>query len=234
MLPVAFDINKHVNILVRILKEIYSDDRFNTFLGFKGGTAAMLFYKLDRGSVDLDFDLLDERNEDLIMTEMPKLLSNFGKLIEATKKKNTLFFLLDYGYGIRKVKVEISKRKSLSRFEVKNYLGISMLVMNLEDAVSNKLCALIKRSHFASRDMYDLNFFLNQDIPLNKEIVRDITGMTLSEAYKRAADMVNKISESKILDGLGELIDRNKKVLVKKNLKSELLFNLQLYIKKEG
>ena len=50
---------EHKNILVRIVKDIYTDNTLGPLLGFKGGTAAMLLYELDRFSVDLDFDLLD-------------------------------------------------------------------------------------------------------------------------------------------------------------------------------
>ena len=50
----------HKNVLVQILLAIYSDTTISPYLGFKGGTAAYLFYNLERFSVDLDFDLLDE------------------------------------------------------------------------------------------------------------------------------------------------------------------------------
>jgi len=56
----SLDIATHNNLLVQILKDIYSDTDISPFLGFKGGTAAYLFYDLPRFSVDLDFDLLDE------------------------------------------------------------------------------------------------------------------------------------------------------------------------------
>ena len=52
------DINKHKFFLVSILKDIYSDIELANSLGFKGGTAQMLFYDLPRFSVDLDFNLL--------------------------------------------------------------------------------------------------------------------------------------------------------------------------------
>ena len=45
---------KHKNILLQILKDIYTDTSIAPFLGFKGGTAALLFYDLPRNSVDLD------------------------------------------------------------------------------------------------------------------------------------------------------------------------------------
>lgn len=53
-----FDINRHKFFMVQLLKEIYSDPELATCLGFKGGTALMLFYDLPRFSTDLDFDLL--------------------------------------------------------------------------------------------------------------------------------------------------------------------------------
>jgi len=37
---------KHKNILLQILKDIYSDTSISPHLGFKGGTAAHLFYGL--------------------------------------------------------------------------------------------------------------------------------------------------------------------------------------------
>ena len=51
------NISTHKTVLFQILKDIYSDSLVAPFLGFKGGTAAVMFYGLDRFSVDLDFDL---------------------------------------------------------------------------------------------------------------------------------------------------------------------------------
>ena len=48
----------HKNIQLQILKEIYTDTTIAPLLGFKGGTAALMFHDLNRFSVDLDFDLL--------------------------------------------------------------------------------------------------------------------------------------------------------------------------------
>ena len=55
----ALNITTHRNLLLKILKDIYSDTALGPVLGFKGGTAAYFFYDLPRFSVDLDFDLLD-------------------------------------------------------------------------------------------------------------------------------------------------------------------------------
>ena len=80
----------HRTILIQILKKIYSSPILGPNLGFKGGTAAMLFYGLPRFSVDLDFDLLNPDLEDKILVEMPKMLQKLGDVREAAKKKYTL------------------------------------------------------------------------------------------------------------------------------------------------
>ena len=54
----TLDIATHKTLLFQILKDIYLDTSISPYIGFKGGTAALMFYGLDRFSVDLDFDLL--------------------------------------------------------------------------------------------------------------------------------------------------------------------------------
>ena len=62
----TIDIATHRTILFQILKDVYTDTSIAPYLGFKGGTAAFMFYGLDRFSVDLDFDLLDESREEIM------------------------------------------------------------------------------------------------------------------------------------------------------------------------
>lgn len=40
----TLDYSKHKSILLQILKDIYQDSLLANNLGFKGGTAALLFY----------------------------------------------------------------------------------------------------------------------------------------------------------------------------------------------
>ncbi|MDD4358771.1 MAG: nucleotidyl transferase AbiEii/AbiGii toxin family protein [Candidatus Pacebacteria bacterium] len=71
------NIEKHRNILIKILKNIYTDNSVGPILGFKGGTAALLFYNLNRFSVDLDFDLLDPEKEDFVFEKISKIISKY-------------------------------------------------------------------------------------------------------------------------------------------------------------
>ncbi|MBU1126911.1 nucleotidyl transferase AbiEii/AbiGii toxin family protein [Patescibacteria group bacterium] len=220
---------KHKFILINILKEIYSDSDLRYVLGFKGGTAALLFYDLPRLSVDLDFDLLDVEKLPIILEKMKKLLSEFGNMNEVREKRYTLFFLLSYGKGERKVKVEISKRKTISSFELKNYLGIPILVMKKEDMIAGKLSALITRKKLASRDLFDLLFFLKQGWKINEEIVKEKTDLSLTRALNKTIKIVGKVPSNKILNGMGELLEENQKQSTRETLKDDLIFQIRLY-----
>lgn len=225
-------INKalHHNNFISVLKEIYSDPEIRTALGFKGGTAAMLFYELPRFSVDLDFDLLDEGKKEIVFQKLKNILSKFGNVSDASEKKHTLLYILHYQKNERILKVEISKRTTRGSFEVKNYLGISMLVMKQPEMTAGKLSALITRKKFASRDMFDLWFFLKENWSIDEDIVREKTDFPLGEALDKAIAIVQAVTQNQLLEGLGELLqDEKQKTWVRTKLKDELIFCLRLY-----
>jgi len=70
--------------------------------------------------------------------------------------------VLNYGYGERMLKVEISNRQWNDRYEIKNLLGIEMKVMDAPHMFAHKLCTLLDRSEVASRDIFDSWFFLQR------------------------------------------------------------------------
>lgn len=224
------NIDLHKTTLIKILKEIYSDPNLRTSLGFKGGTAALLFYDLPRFSVDIDFDLLDSDKKEVIFERLKKILPQFGILKQAVDKKFTLFFLLSYQDGERVLKVEISKRAESSKFETKNYLGIPMLVMVKEDLIASKLSALLTRNRFAARDLFDLWFFLKNNWSINEQVVKEKTGLTLKVALNKAEKRVSEVKKTNLLSGLGDLLDHKQKAFVKEKLQDELVFLLKLTI----
>src|SRR3989338_1045621 len=118
----------HKNVLIKILKNIYSDSTIGSILGFKGGTAACLFYELDRFSVDLDFDLLDTEKENYVFERVKNILEPHGQIKDISMKRFNLFYLLSYNKvkGAQNVKVEINRRNFGSKYIVKPYLGIPM------------------------------------------------------------------------------------------------------------
>ena len=128
-----YDPTTHNKILLQILKEIFTDTSIAAVLGFKGGTAAYLFYNLDRFSVDLDFDLLDQAKEEQVFLKVQQIVKKYGQIKDARKKRFNLFFLLSYEERQQNIKIEINRRQFGSQYELKTYLGISMLVMARPD-----------------------------------------------------------------------------------------------------
>lgn len=229
-----FDQAKHKVILIEILKSIYGDPDLRTILGFKGGTAAMLFYDLPRLSVDLDFDLLNADKKELVFKRMKTILERHGVLREAREKRFTLFFLLSYEKGEHTIKIDISKRKGMSGFESKGYLGIAALVMRKEDMAAGKLSALLTRKKFAMRDVFDIWFFLKNKWQVNEMVLTEKTGLSLTKSLEQAIKKLNNINKNQILQGLGDLLDVKQKVWVREKLIEETMFYLRLYLKIYG
>ncbi len=221
-------IDKHKKLLLDILFAIYSDRELAPVLGFKGGTAALLFYGLDRFSVDLDFDLLDSKKESMVFEHLEEIAGGHGKVKEKYRKKNTLLFVISYGDPYQNIKIEVSIRDFGSKYTVQNYLGIPMKVMVKEDMFAHKLAALSERMGEANRDVYDVCFFLKNSWPLNEEMLRKRVGKDLPAFLEKTAVLVEAIKEAKILNGIGELLDNKVKALVKKTLAKETAGRLRI------
>jgi len=227
----ALDIAKHKSALLKILKSIYIDPTISYLLGFKGGTAAALFYGLDRFSVDLDFDLLESDKEDYVFEQVKKILESYGTLKEAIKKRFNLFFLLSYDkkdVNAQNVKVEINRRALNAKYNIESALGISMKVMVQQDMAAYKLCAMYERISRTSRDIYDVQFFFAHNWLVNKEIIEGRMGMSYKEFLKKSIGVMEKFENRNILAGLGELLTQSQKDWVKTKLKDETIFLLKL------
>jgi predicted nucleotidyltransferase component of viral defense system len=224
----TLDYSKHKNILLQILKDIYSDTSIAPHLGFKGGTAAMMFYNLPRHSVDLDFDLLDETKEKEVFEKINQIISTYGKITESYIQNNNLKNVVSYEANTQQIKVEVNLRKFGSRYEMKTYLGISMLVMVQEDMFAHKLMAMIERVGKTSRDIFDVQYFVKNNWPINKKIVEERSGLSFKETLEKAIDQLESMDNKHILDGLGELLTDSQKDSARAKLKSDTTFLLKV------
>jgi len=224
----ALDISVHKSILLQILKDIYSDTDISPYLGFKGGTAAYIFFDLERFSVDLDFDLLDEAKEEQVFSRIEKIVKNYGQIKEARKKRFNLFFLISYEEKAQNIKVEINRRMFGSQYEMKTYLGISMLVMTKEDMFAHKLMAMHERMGKSNRDIFDVWFFLKNRWLINKKIVEERSKMSFAQLLDKCIVQLEKTTSRNILDGMGELLSEKQKDWAKANLVSDTIFLLKL------
>ena len=227
----ALNIKERKTNLTNILIDIYKDSTLGSVLGFKGGTAAMLFYDLPRFSVDLDFDLITNYKEgseklDDFLGKMTDLLSKKYVVKDQSVKYNTLFWLVSYGQGFANVKVEVSTHDaSLNTYGSKPFYGVNIKVMNVGDMIAHKMIALMERSITANRDLFDVHYFLSTSYvnEINYEIIQNRTDKKPVNFYRDLHKFVDNVNSSTILSGLGEVLDQSQKDWVKSKLKEELL-----------
>ena len=226
----------HKNIQLQILKEIYTDTTISSHLGFKGGTAALMFYDLKRSSVDLDFDLLnqtDESKEKEIFDRILKIAQSHGEIRESRIKRYNLLIIFSYDPKAQNVKIEVNRREFGSRYELKTLLGISMLVMVREDMFANKIMAMYERVGKTSRDVFDVYFFAKNSWPINKEIVEKRAGMSYKETVEKCIELLEKMDNRHILDGLGEFLTESQKDWARAKLRTETIFLLKARLESE-
>lgn len=227
---------KHQLIMGQILRDIYSDTSISSLIGFKGGTCAYLFYGLTRFSVDLDFDLFstDEATQKLVYEKIAGMLGKYGEVKDSYIKRNTIFFLLSYGDADHNVKIEENLRILMpdikEHYEVKEYLGISMLAGRKDYLFASKLSALTSRRLLAMRDIYDIWFFSKNNWDINAEVVKARTGKTIKEHITDCILVIETVKDNEILRGLAELLPNEKeKAWVKSHLRKETVFLLKNY-----
>lgn len=228
---------KHQLIMGQILKDIYTDVSVAPLLGFKGGTCAHFFYNLPRFSVDLDFDLFEtsENSQRMVFEKITEILNKYGKTKDKRIKRFTIFALLSYGDEDHNIKIEVNVRKLVANikenYEMKEYLGISMLAAKKDYLFGSKLAALTLRSETAMRDIYDIWYFAKNNWDINAEIIRNLTDKSVKEHLADCIAFVEKIKDSQIMHRLGELIGSEKeKAWVRNNLKTDTIFLLKNYM----
>jgi len=217
--------------MLQILRDIYTDLELSNTLIFKGGTALMFFYDLPRVSIDLDFNLIEpnKEKETAVYRKIHNILLQYGTIDDEAQKFYGPILVLDYGKGERKLKVEISNRQQDNRYEVKTFMGINMLVMNIADMFAHKLCALLDRSDLANRDIFDCWFFMENRTPINKNLVESRMNMPFPEYLQICSDTLNSLSDKGLLNGIGDLIDDKMKTFVRSKLRTETIMLLQFY-----
>lgn len=223
----------HKNILFQILKDIYTETAIAPLLGFKGGTAAFMFHGLERFSVDLDFDLLDESKSERVFEYIEKTAKQYGIIKESRRKRFSLLVVLSYDDKSANIKIEVNRRVFGSRYELKTYLGVAMQVMIREDMLAHKLMAMHERIGKTSRDVYDVWFFLKNHWPINKEIVEKRAGIPYSKVLQTSIAQIGKLPDRNILRGLGELLTERQKEWARTKLKQDVIFLLNLALENE-
>ena len=223
------DVNRHKFFLLQVLKEIYSDPELASSLAFKGGTALMLFHDLPRFSVDLDFNLTANSDEEVASAKLRAILVKHGTIRDEARKRYGMLLVLNYEDDGRNLKVEVSNRSYPDEYELRDYLGVSMNVMRLEYMFTHKLMALLDRNALTNRDVFDCWFCMKQRLVLRKSILDLRLKSTFEDYMDKAIEAVTAISGNRILDGIGELLDPELKNWVKTDLISEFASLAAMY-----
>jgi len=229
----TLDYPKHKNILLQILKDIFSDTSLSPHIGFKGGTAALMFYGLKRNSVDLDMDLLDENKEQEVFEKIQKIAMKYGKVVDSRIKRFNLITIISYDVKAQNIKIEVNRRNFGSKYESKILLGIPMLVMVREDMFANKLMAMYERVGKTSRDIYDVYHFAKNNWPINRKLVEERSGMSFEDTLIKCIELLEKMNNRHILDGLGEMLTESQKDWARAKLKDEVIFLLKAWVESE-
>jgi len=223
------NIAKHKFYMTQMLKDIYTDAELANCLGFKGGTALMLFFALPRFSVDLDFNLLQPEKSDTVYQKIRKIALKYGKIDDEALKFFGGIVVLDYGKEERKLKIEFSNRQDKSEYDIQNLLGISIKTMTVTDMFSHKLCALLDRNNIINRDIFDCWFLMNKQTAANKEIIEQRMNKTWSEYLQDCIEAIENLPDKSLLDGLGELVEQEYKAFIRNKLRKEFLTLLHFY-----
>lgn len=224
------DRKKHEIILKNILREIYQHPVLQTQLAFKGGTCLYLFYDLPRFSTDLDFSLVTGISRSDFDPEMvTEILGNNISVREYSDKHFTWFWLGSYEKGLQQIKVEISKRAYPDKYDLKDFLGVSIRTLDLATMFAHKLCAVQDRRELVNRDLYDTWWLLKQLAPINNEIIELRMGMKVSEYLSSLIGYIKEnVDRRHIVSGLGELVERPQKDWIRDHLLEDLLFQIQM------
>lgn len=222
------DRQTHEFHLKNILRNIANESQSALQLALKGGTCLYLFYELPRFSVDLDFDLIvDEKKFD------KSILDNIFKenlqIEDYFEKRWTFFWLLSFKKGRQKIKIEINKRKFDNRYTTQQFYGLSIITLDQASLFAHKLCAIADRDKIANRDLFDAWFMFKKEFPIRGEIIQERMGLSLLDYFNQLLEFIPKnVNETRLLHGLGELLDKKQKQWVKEKLLPELLFQIQI------
>jgi predicted nucleotidyltransferase component of viral defense system len=227
--------SKHRVAMFRLLTDILRDPYLSSSLGFKGGTACYFFYALPRFSVDLDFDIMPSAGKDaptLVYEKLERIIKGCGlEIRDKNLKFNTVYFMASYSQDDHNIKLEISKRNFPNKYDKLEFYGMPINVLSKADIFAHKLVAATDRGRTAMRDFFDIYFFFKEAWPVNEEIVRLRTKISLEQYLGKLKSYIEEHMTSRnVLQGLGELIGPEQKTWAKNQLKTELLRIIDFYI----
>lgn len=97
-----------------------------------------------------------------------------------------------------------------------------------EDMFAHKLMAMLERIGKTSRDIFDVQYFAKNNWPINRKIVEERSGISYKEVLEKCIEMLEKMDNKHILDGLRELLIESQKDSARAKLKNDTIFLLKV------
>ena len=225
----------HKAWMYRILTEITEDPILVSQLRFKGGTCAAMRKFLERFSIDLDFDLVDENRVDEVRMCLEIIFKKIGLTIKDQSKKIPQYFLIyptsEKGNVRKTLKLDMSfPAPKNNTYEPVRLTAIERIIQcqTIKTMFANKLTAPLgrfkKRKTVAGRDIFDIHSFFLQGFKYDPAIIKEITGKPpikfLQELRKFIKDHV---TQTHIDQDLNTLLPPETFKRIRKYIKQETL-----------
>jgi len=211
-------------------------------LRFKGGTCASMRDFLNRFSIDLDFDLLDEENVLEVRGHLELIFEKFGLEIKDQSQNVPQYFLryLSKGEERNTLKLDVTFPAPRNNdYEPVRLEEIDRFIHchTVPTMFANKLVALVDRfekfGSIAGRDVFDIHSFFMQGFSYKKEIIEERTGKSVKEFLEELVSFVKKhVSQTVIDQDLNTLLPASDFRKIRKVLVQEVLGFLEDEIKR--
>lgn len=228
----------HKSQLLRLLSELIDDTQLSAALRFKGGTCAAMMGILDRFSVDLDFDLTPEADENSLRKRFKKIFSHLDFIVD-NESTNALEFFVKYKNtpGQRNtIKIDALNFSYKTAAYAPQYLpeiNRTVVCQTVDTIVANKLVAPLDRfarnKTVAGRDIYDIHHFFLQGLPYKQALVSERTNSDCLTFLGHLIGFIDHyVTEKVINEDLNTLLPPSHFQRIRKILKHETLRLLEL------
>ena len=227
----------HKSYLNRLLMEIIDRPVLAHNLAFKGGTCAAMLGNLDRFSIDLDFDILKNADEDALRNEFHRVFEHLGLKISGEFDR-VLFFQLRYPNdpGKRNT-MKISGNNLVvhaNQYKVQYFAEIDRLInsQTMATMFANKLVAVTERyelhQSIAGRDIYDIHNFFIRGLSYHAPVIQERTGLEPKEYFRKLIDFIKEhVNQTIINEDLNTLLPDRMFQQIRKILLPETLSILE-------
>lgn len=223
--------------LFRLLSALANNQFLVESLPFKGGTCAAMRGIVERFSVDLDFDVLNEKLMDKINSELIKIFNDLGLEIKDSSTKVPQFFLK---YPNREGERNTLKFDATfpppkaNKYEPFRFVEIDRILFcqTPETMFANKLVTLKERfekqKSIAGRDMFDIHTYFLKGFSYTKEVIEERRQVPVKKFFEELINFIEQhITQNIIDEDLNYLLDPETFQKSRKYLKQEVLMFLR-------